>query len=75
MKFELSSIEKEKGIPVHITTEIDEDGDIEVMANGIILLWIYTNGVISTCSVYGEKRAHLEWLGFKFDGEDAVVVE
>ena len=65
MRFKL--IDRTPDNVVNITTKIDPVGDVEVMANGIIILWITTGGeIVSRYIHYGEKDV-LVRAGFVFD--------
>ena len=57
---------------VQITMLRDPDGDIEVRANGVELLWIMDDGTIALSSLNGPA---LRQLGFKIDDNDQVVIE
>ncbi len=49
---------------VPITTETDSDGDVEVKANGVSVLWIFRDGVI-TVNNNPADIIGLKSLGFK----------
>lgn len=49
---------------VTITTETDSDGDVEVKANGVSVLWIFRDGVITVNSIPSDISI-LKGLGFK----------
>ncbi len=49
---------------VAITVDIDSDGDVEVKANGVTILWIFREGVITVNSIPSDISI-LKGLGFR----------
>ena len=56
---------------VMISLGMNDGGDMEVLANGLVLLWINKNGSVTRCC---ESRLGTI-LGFQMDDEGAVVME
>ena len=51
---------------VAITVDTDSDGDVEVKANGVRVLWIFRDGSIVINHIPADVR-RLKHLGFKVD--------
>ena len=51
---------------VAITVDIDSDGDVEVKANGVAILWIFRGGSIVINNIPADVR-RLKQLGFQVD--------
>ncbi len=69
MKFITSDVSKDV---IKITTEVDEEGDVKVMANGVNLLWVMTHGSVYTDDSHDDK---LKALGFNLhDGGGVKIV-
>lgn len=49
---------------VTITTETDSDGDVAVKANGVAILWIFRDGVITVNNIPADISS-LKGLGFR----------
>ena len=49
---------------VAITVDIDSDGDVEVKANGVSVLWIFRDGAIIINTLTSDVTA-LKSMGFK----------
>ncbi len=49
---------------VTITTETDSDGDVEVKANGVAILWIFRDGAITVNNIPADISS-LKGLGFR----------
>ena len=52
---------------VAITVDIDSDGDVEVKANGVVVLWIFSDGSIAINNHRPADVPRLKQLGFQVD--------
>ncbi len=49
---------------VAITVDVDSDGDVEVKANGVAILWIFRDGAITVNNIPADISS-LKGLGFR----------
>lgn len=75
MKFKVAGGENIEQ-PAIFTTRIDECGDFAIAVNGIEVMYINnTDGSIWRYSQEGDKKKHLEKIGFEFGEDDCLLVE
>ena len=58
--------------PVKITMGVDPVGDLCVIANGMLVLWLKTNGTMRRCVV---NKPELEAMGFQTDADGRIALE
>ena len=68
LTFVLKNDVEKKENPIEVSTQIDEDGDVEIRCNGKIIAWLNTDGRLFLCDTNGNVP------GLDIDNDDFIRV-
>ena len=63
---------KKEVATVHVTADVDHEGDVIIRANGTVLLYIFNDGTIGRSAT---NATALKSMGFKLDETDRVEID
>ena len=62
MRFEIEGKEKTEEV-IKWSLDIDKDGDVEIYANGKVVMWIHTSGQVVAAADMDGETVSLTYLG------------